>query len=335
MLNDILFVTDNCEYTKEYSIRNKDSEGNRAFSRDEMIKALSQIANKINVTYSLSEVNKYIQENKNTFVVSTYYGIASSDSKSTIPAICSANNIGYWGADAYAHMICNDKYLSKTYIKNFGLTPVPGKIIYSPDALTTFSTLKELRKPLIVKPNFGGGSNGISNKSLTFDDQETLWLIKELHKYQEMPILVEEYIPGYEVSVIIIGNKNEILFCEESELVLQNKNYFEKELFGLEHKKINPENKSYRKSTHIDNKTKNQMLDLFRSFNKMEFMRIDCRVNDSGEIFVLELSPDCYVGTKGAFYETVNRSGLSFDDMIKMMIDNSINNQNHLLSNAP
>ena len=80
-------------------------------------------------------------------------------------------------------------------------------------------------------------------------------------------------------------------------------------------------------SNQIDEKTKKQMIRLFQSFDKAEFMRIDCRVDKLGNIFVLELSPDCYVGSKGAFFETVKQNGISFEHMIKMMVDNSINSQ--------
>ena len=38
-----LFITDDCEYPKEYSIKNRDSEGNKPFARDEMISALKNL----------------------------------------------------------------------------------------------------------------------------------------------------------------------------------------------------------------------------------------------------------------------------------------------------
>lgn len=329
MLKNILFVTDNCEYEKEYTIKNRDSEGNTKFSRDEMIDALKLISKNVQVTYSLKEANKLIQEYPDIFVVTTYYGTASPDSKSLLPAICSANHVKYWGADSYTQMICNDKYLSKSYIKEFGLNPAPGNIFYSPNNPANKAIIHSMEKPLIVKPNFGGGSNGIANKSLTHTDEETIAMIKELYKYQKMPILVEKYISGYEVSLVIIGNKKEILFCEESELLIQSKNYFDNEIFGLENKKVNTQYKAYRKSNHIDKKTREKIIALFQSFDKVEFMRADCRITSSGQIFIIELSPDCYVGTKGAFYETVKQMGISFPDMIKIMIDNSINNQNY------
>ena len=112
-------------------------------------------------------------------------------------------------------------------------------------------------------------------------------------------------------------------------LSIADKNFFENEVFGLESKKINASLKKYTKSNFVDKDTKHKMIQLFQSFDKMEFMRIDCRVDKNGKIYILELSPDCYVGTHGALFETVSRHGYTFDNMIKLLIENSINNQNY------
>lgn len=147
------------------------------------------------------------------------------------------------GADPFTHIICNDKYLSKTYIKHFGLIPVPGVIIYSPDNETEFDELKNLNFPVIVKPNFGGGSNGITEESVKYNFEETKEYVKKLYSYQKMSILIEEYIPGYEISFVIIGNKNEILYSNETQLVLDDKSFFSFEIYGLETKKIDKSKK--------------------------------------------------------------------------------------------
>ncbi len=331
-MNKALFITDDCDYKKEYTIKSKDSEGNKPFARDEMVTALKKYFDNVYTTYSLDDANQYIIENKDAFVVTTYYGIAEADSKSIIPAICKVHGTKYLGADAYTHMICNDKYLSKNYIKKFNLNPIPGVIVYSPDNIDELSEINTLSYPLIVKPNFGGGSNGIINSSVTYSNAQTIDLVKKLYSYQKMPIIIEEYIPGYEVSFIIIGNKTNIIFSGESELNIDGKNYFSTEVFGLESKKIAPSRKEYRASNYIDVETQYKMFNLFKSFDKVEFMRIDCRVTQDGAIYVLELSPDCYIGTKGAFQETLTRHGYSFDEMLKLLIDNSLSNQNETFS---
>lgn len=329
MLNKILFVTDDCDCSKEYTLKSKNSEGNKKAAKDEMISALNHISSDVFCTYSVLEANEYMLKNRDCFTITTYYGEASPDSKSIIPILCKTNNIKYWGADAYTQMICNDKYLSKKIINQFQLNSIPGIIIYSPDDINEIKEIYSLKLPLIIKPNFGGGSNGIMNCSYVDTYESAIDLIKLLYEYQRMPILVEEYISGNEVSFIIIGNKKQILIADESMLSIDNKNFFENEIFGLESKKINTSLKKYVKSNFIDKDTKYKMIRLFQSFDKMEFMRIDCRIDKNGKIYILELSPDCYVGTHGAFFETVSRQGYTFDNMIKLLVENSINNQNY------
>ncbi|MGM9969280.1 MAG: ATP-grasp domain-containing protein [Anaeroplasma sp.] len=324
-----LFITDECENRKEYSIKRKDGEGNSLSAKNEMIDALNKIFDSVYVTYSVTDACEYITNNKDAFVITTYYGIAESDSKSIIPSICKANHTKYWGADPYTHIICNDKYLSKAYIKHFGLIPVPGIIIYSPDNETEFDEIMNLNFPVVVKPNFGGGSNGISEESVKYNFEETKEYVKKLYSYQKMPILIEEYIPGYEISFVIIGNKNEILLSNETQLVLNNKSFFSFEIYGLETKKIDKSKKRYIHSNLIDDINKEKMIKLFQSFDKVEFMRIDCRIDINNKLYIMELSPDCSVASSGMFYSAIKDCGISYDEMIKILIDNSMNNQNY------
>ena len=269
-MKKVLFITDECDLPKDYSIKSKNSEGNKASARNEMVNALNNLFDYVYTTYSISEANKYLVNNKDTYVVTTYYGIAEASSKSIIPAICKAENVNYLGADAYAQMICNDKYLSKSYIKKFGLNPIPGIIIYSPNNREELNEIQKLNYPLVVKPNFGGGSNGIAKCSVTYNFEQTITLIEELSNYQNMPILVEEYIEGYEISFIIIGNKNKIKYSGESKLLLDKKDYFTNEVFGLESKKINASQKAYVASNFIKGENKNKIFNLFKSFEKMD-----------------------------------------------------------------
>ena len=338
MNNDkVIFITDDCEREKDYSIKSNDSEGNKLSAKFEMEKALSELFSDVRTTYSVNELARMLNEDSNTFVVTTLYGVASQDSKSIVPTICKAYGTPYLGADAYTHMICNDKHLSKSIIKKFGLGVIPGIIIYSAENNSEISEIKRFinnNEKVIVKPCFGGGSNGIISDSVVSSPDRATELCRQLIKYQEVPVLIEKYIEGHEVSVAIIGSQEKIDYFGESKLTICGKDVFTDEVFGLESKKINPKSKSYSKSSFIDLKTKEKMIALFKSFNKVEFMRIDVRVDTNGDIHVLELSPDCYIGTSGAFYETVKEAYGDFNNMVKCLVENAISNQQSLLSNA-
>ena len=67
---------------------------------------------------------------------------------------------------------------------------------------------------------------------------------------------------------------------------------------------------------------------LFKSFDKIEFMRVDGRIYN-GEFYLIELSPDCYLGDDCAFYFAFQNNGYSLSDMFEYLINNGLN---HYLS---
>lgn len=61
------------------------------------------------------------------------------------------------------------------------------------------------------------------------------------------------------------------------------------------------------------------------SFDKLEMIRFDGRVRD-GRFYLLELSPDCYLGDDCAFYFAFMNMGYTHPDMFRFLIRNA---QNH------
>lgn len=313
-LETIIFITDKYSDYKEFSLKNKDGEGNSIAAMEEMMSFLNRYSQNVICCTNINDFYNAIELYPKAFVVSTYYGEAAPNSKTLIPAICESKKMDYFGADSYAHTICNDKYLSKLLLKKFNLQTSPSVILYNLNE-HEFEELKYLHYPVIVKPNFGGGSNGIMNQNIQYNYNDTVNFVKKLYTYQELPILVEELIPGYEVSVILAGTKDKVEFHQEVQIILDEKEYFQNEIFGLESKKIDTSFKKIRVSSMISNEILEKMKNVFCSFNKMVFMRIDCRVNEKG-VYVIELSPDCYIGTTGAFYKGFASHGYSFQQMM-------------------
>ena len=231
----------------------------------------------------------------------------------------------YIGADDYTHMICNDKYTSKLFAKQFGIKSAPCFLVRNFDNKEyVIEAIKNLKLPLVIKPNFGGGSTGISNNNICFDYDEAIKLCEKLFYYHEMPILVEEYLDGQEIELILVGNKNQVVFSQEVQLIMANKESFDKEIWGFETKKIDDSSIGFKLSSYIDECTKEKIHCLFKSFYKMEFMRVDGRFHN-GEFHLIELSPDCYLGDDCAFYYAFQKHGYSLSDMFEFLINNGLN----------
>lgn len=323
---EIILVTDPWEKDTTFSLKRKDIEGNTRETAMKMVKELKLLSDRVSYFVSPILFSKYITDHKNVIVINTYYGSAKANSKALIPSICEVNQIPYVGADSYTQMLCNDKYLTKKYITDFGLNTPDGILIRFPKH-DDLNIIKSLKLPLVIKPNYGGGSNGISNKNLMTNYEEAKKLIIQLAQYQNMPILVEEYIPGYESELVIFGNKEKIFFSEEIGLQVNGIEYFDNHLWGYEAKKQGLYKNILVPTTHISTEDLAKMIKLFQSFEKAEIMRIDCRIHNE-TAYILELSPDCYLGPTGGVAQAFANNHIKYSHMFRHLILNSLHQLN-------
>lgn len=320
----VLIVDELKDKIKVANITRNDLEGNSIDQTLRLEKTLTQVAPVVRYT-APGDFECHIQEHLNDIVFPMYYGTACPTSKGIVPSLCEAKNIPYIGADVYAQIICNDKSLSKQYAENFGIFSPKGVLLRNPkDNESTIELINHLPLPLVVKPNFGGGSTGISAKNIVNSYSDAAILAQKLHQYLNIPILVEEYIAGYEVELIVVGSQHSIRFCEEVQLLIGNKDFFDNDLWGFETKDIDDSTIDFQLSHYISELDRQRLLTLFSSFEKMEIIRFDGRIRD-GRFYLLELSPDCYLGDDCAFYFAFQSKGYTHSDMFRFIIDNALN----------
>jgi D-alanine-D-alanine ligase len=121
-----------------------------------------------------------------------------------IPAIMDMLCIPYTGAGPQCLAYCYDKSLIRGVAKEMDI-PVPEAFfIKSEDTVFEMS----LPFPLIVKPNFGDSSFGITQRCVVNNGEEltsAIFEIREKFGY-EKPVLVEEFLTGKDLTVGMIGN---------------------------------------------------------------------------------------------------------------------------------
>jgi len=319
----IVIIADEYKDISKGTIANNDMEGNSQEATEAIKKCVSEIADSILYT-SIDDFCLNIQNHKNDIIFPIRYGTLSKTQKGLIPAICEANKLKYIGADCYAHILCNDKALSKLYARQFGFF-VPQHFIYrgEKNQQNILNHLKNLKLPLVIKPNFGGGSSGISTNNLVDRYDEAVELIIQLYKLHHLPIMAEEYIPGEEVSLLIIGNEKQINFFDTTQIEINKETLFNHWIWGFENKKIDDSEMEYRMFNGLSENEKSKGVSLFQSFEKIDYMRIDGRVMDN-TFYVLELSPDCYIGPDSDFAFAFRQNNKSYKDLIELIIKNSL-----------
>jgi D-alanine-D-alanine ligase len=62
-------------------------------------------------------------------------------------------------------------------------------------------------------------------------------------------------------------------------------------------------------------------IDSFQALRLRDYARIDLRVSEAGEIYVIEVNPNCYLERESEFARAAQKSGLEYQDLIGRIID--------------
>lgn len=278
--------------------------------------ALKEAKRKYYVYSSPKEFINNISKHKNDIVFSAIWsGTLSRNRKSLVPAICESYNIDYIGADVYVQTICQDKYLSKIFCRNYGIEIPKG---YTFDNLSDIEIIKNLKFPLVVKPNCEGSSIGISDKNIVDNYKDAYKLAKKLlQKFK--PIIIEEYVDGEEVSICLVG-KDSVDICEAIALTINGNTYFTHQIWGFESKKCGLYEVGRKCVTsEIPVEIINACKQIFLDLKKVDYMRIDGRIKNN-KFYLIELTPDCSLHPECFMANAFYSNNLSYSDMIKKFI---------------
>jgi len=121
-----------------------------------------------------------------------------------VPALLEILGISYSGSGPQCLAHCYDKSLIRGIASEMGIL-VPEAFFIKPED-KTFEI--PFAFPVIVKPNFGDSSFGITQRSVVNNPEKLLNAISGIREKfgYDKPILVEEFLTGKDLSVGIIGN---------------------------------------------------------------------------------------------------------------------------------
>ena len=142
-------------------------------------------------------------------------GLFGDGRESVVPAILDQYRIPYVFSGPLIMGISLNKHLAKLVVASAGVPVSPGLLVTDIKDLTNLN----LKYPLFVKPVSEGTGKGITDKSLvnSFAELKTMveWILKEF----EQPALVEEYLPGREFTVGVIGHGDQTVAIGGMEVI--------------------------------------------------------------------------------------------------------------------
>ena len=129
-------------------------------------------------------------------------GLRGEMREAQIPAMLEMLGIPYTHSGALTQAVTLDKSLTKKIWQHHGLpTPKFVEIGYKEKPY-----VEGLRFPVIVKPNSEGSSKGLFNDNLIYEPQKLLKKIRDTRDLCGNGVLVEEFLPGREFTVAVMGN---------------------------------------------------------------------------------------------------------------------------------
>jgi D-alanine-D-alanine ligase len=145
-------------------------------------------------------------------------GLHGLGREAQVPAILDVYDIPYTFADPAALCVCLDKGLTKTVLRAAGL-PTPNWHV-----VRHLSDIERCQQPfpLIAKPLAEGTGKGINAASKIKDRTDLRRVCEHLLTQYEQPVLVEQFLPGREFTVALVGTDAEAEVVGTVEILLRD-----------------------------------------------------------------------------------------------------------------
>lgn len=319
---NVVLIADRISTHKNANLYSKDLEVVDDTYFISMYNAVKEIAPSVIHYESPEKFIENISLHANDVVLSVWSGVDSRNRRILVPAICESKNIAYVGADSYLQAICQDKDTSKLFARKYGISSPRGTLIYCKEEL---NKLQDYHFPIIIKPNFEGGSIGIFNRNLIDCFEDAICFGKELLQ-NYCPLLAEEYIEGEEISYCIAGVQGKIDLFEAIRQYIDGETYIKHAIMGAENKKLNDYEQLWDCVTNcVPDDYKNHLINFYNHLGKAELIRIDGRLNKNG-FFLLELSTDVGLSPVSTMTQAFESAGYSYQEMFDILLTNAIIN---------
>jgi D-alanine-D-alanine ligase len=244
-------------------------------------------------------------------------GLYGDGRESVVPAILDQYRIPYVFSGPVIMGVSLNKHLAKLVVASAGVPVSPGQLI---NDLKEIGNLK-LEYPLFVKPVSEGTGKGITAKSLVKNPEELKkmveWILGEFHQ----PALVEEYLPGREFTVGIVGTGDEAVAIGGMEVICANNLPYSVEVKEnyqeyCQYKPLDP---------GITDECKAVALSAWKALDAVDAGRVDLKADRNGRICFIEANPLAGLNPVHSDLPILSRMyGIEYQTLMEMIVKSAI-----------
>ena len=252
-------------------------------------------------------------------------GLIGVNRESHIPAMLEMLNLPYSGSDPLTLGICLDKSRAKeilTYHK------IPNAKFLVANQVEDISSSR-FDFPLMVKPISEGSSKGIFSSSLVKNKKELEDEINRILSSYNQPALIEEFLPGREFTVAVLGNGDdaqilpiiEIRYDDFPKDVLPLYSYEAKWILDTKENNFDVFECPAKVDNVLEEKIKDTVLRTFNVLRCRDWSRIDVRLDRNGIPNIIEINPLPGImpdpNENSSFPKAARAAGMNYNQLIQ------------------
>jgi len=264
-----------------------------------------------------------------SFVFNIAEGLYGPSREAQVPALLEMLKIPYLGSDPLTLGICLDKARAKEILAYHGIPTAPFKVVSSMEELDDL----RVKFPVMVKPLHEGSSKGIYDSCVVRGVDGLVREVETVLDVYHEPALVEEFLPGREFTVAVLGNGSrarilpivEIKFDALPEGVNPIYSYEAKWIWDQSDRPL----EIFDCPAHLDDMLRTEIesicLRAYHILRCRDWSRIDVRLDARGRPHILEINPLPGILPKpednSCFPKAARACGLAYNQLINSVLD--------------
>ena len=316
-----------------HNLKLTDSEDEAEFDTAETVAAIASAlvatgheVEKIEVSGPASHLAARIEAFAPDLIFNTAEGRRGRAREAFYPALFEELGFPYTGSDAYVLTVTLDKWLTKLVLKQQGVDTPASRLVTARELALLEKVEGSLGVPLpaIVKPNYEGSSKGIGDESVARDWKSMRALVEKMVKLYPSGVIVEEFIPGLDITVPFIEGLGEDGVLTPVEYVIESAAKSKYNLYDYRLKNTDSARVTVRCPAELPRDVLQRVKSLskivVRTLGMRDVGRIDFRLGDDGRIYFLEVNALPSMEPGASLFAAAKREGLGYDQTIDRVV---------------
>jgi D-alanine-D-alanine ligase len=318
-----------------HNLRLTDSEEEAEFDSAETVAGIASAlasagheVEKIEVSGPASHLVSRLEASDPDLIFNTAEGRRGRAREAFYPALFEELGFPYTGSDAYVLTLTLDKWLTKLVLATQGVDSPRGRLVTPGELARVNDSGIALSFPVIVKPNYEGSSKGIGDEAVARDAKQLAALLRRSLEAYPAGVLVEEFIPGTDVTVGYIEGASEDGILAPVEYVVEASARTRYNIYDYRLKNVDPSKVQIRCPADIPRDVASRLRVISRQIYKglgiRDVGRVDFRLGDDGRIYLLEVNALPSLEKGAGLFAAAAHAGMSYEVAIGDIVSSAM-----------